>query len=137
MIAVEGFKFHHFGLAVKRDKAACRFLESLGYTLGEKIYDPEQDVNLRLCVADKQPAVELVTPGNGEGPLTPILKRQSEAIYHICYEVSEAGTSIDALNAAGHRVIQVVEPKPAILFEGRLVSFYQVLGFGLIELLEQ
>jgi len=34
-------------------------------------------------------------------------------------------------------VLPVVEPKAAVLFNGRNVSFYKVMGFGLIELLEK
>jgi methylmalonyl-CoA/ethylmalonyl-CoA epimerase len=38
--------------------------------------------------------------------------------------------------AAGQRVIRVSDPKPAVLFDNRQVSFHMVRGFGPIEVLE-
>jgi len=37
------------GLAVKQEKDALAMLESLNYSIGERIYDPLQNVHLRLC----------------------------------------------------------------------------------------
>lgn len=131
-----GLAFHHLGLAVRSDDRAIRFLSGLGYRIGERIHDPEQDVHLRMCAADHAPAVEVITPGHGDGPLTPILKRYNEMIYHVCYEAGDVPGSLEAMQAADLVVMPVAGRKPAILFGGRIVSFYKVLGFGLIELLE-
>lgn len=87
-------------------------------------------------LALSKPAVELILPGNGEGPLTPVLKRYNEIIYHSCYETSELGQSLNAIQATGLRIMHVSPPKSAVLFGGRKVSFYKVMGFGLIEILE-
>jgi len=77
-----------------------------------------------------------VTAGEEEGPLTPILKRYSELVYHTCYETKDLEASLKAIKEAGLRVIPVSPPTPAILFGGRKVSFYTIMGFGLIEILE-
>ena len=66
-----GLTFHHLGLALQNDTEATTFLRGLDYEIGEKVFDPEQNVYLRYCHNDKRPAVELILPGNGEGPLTP------------------------------------------------------------------
>lgn len=131
-----GLKFHHLGLAVADDGDAIRFLQGMGYHTGEKIYDPEQNVHLRMCTSADKPDAEMIMPGIGEGPLTPILKRYNELIYHTCYEVDDLGTSLQAIEDAGLRILTIAEPKPAILFGGRKVSFYKIIDFGLIELLE-
>ncbi|MCI5060507.1 MAG: VOC family protein [Alphaproteobacteria bacterium] len=136
-----GLTFHHIGLAVKKEEDALLFLGGLGYETGEKIYDPEQKVNLRLCTAPQKPAIELVMPNiiDGEAqesPLTPILKRQSEVIYHTCYETQDLDKSLEAMESKELRVLPVSPPTPAILFGGRKVSFYTIMGFGLIEILE-
>lgn len=131
-----GLKFHHLGLAVTDDSQAIRFLKGMGYDTGEKVYDPEQNVHLRMCAAADKPAVEMIMPGIGDGPLTPILKRYNELIYHTCYEVNELDASLRAIEDAGLRILPIAERKPAILFGGRQVSFYKIIGFGLIELLE-
>lgn len=128
--------FHHLGLAVQNDADALVYLAGLGYEAGEKVYDPEQNVHVRLCTAPSQPTVEVVTPGEGKTPLDPILKRQPESIYHTCYEVADVDAFLGRLESAKLRVICLSPPKPAILFGGRKVSFYHVMGFGIVELLE-
>lgn len=128
--------FHHLGLAIKQEADAIKFLEGMEYDIGMKVYDPEQNVNLRMCTAPDKPAIEIITPGVGTGPLEPILNRYNELIYHSCYEVTNLEGSLSAMERAGLRVLPINEPKPAILFGGSKVSFYKVMGFGLIELLE-
>ena len=44
-----GLEFHHLGLAVRRPDDAVRFLDGLGYEIGEPIFDPEQNINAILC----------------------------------------------------------------------------------------
>ena len=136
MTATFGLTMHHLGLAVSREDDARRFLDGLGYEFGELVYDPEQDVNLRLATGEALPTIELIMPGERDGPLTPILKRYNELIYHTCYESLDPEASIAAMEHAGLRVMPVAEPRPAVLFGGRRVSFHAVPGFGLIELLE-
>lgn len=131
-----GLTFHHVGLALKKEDEALKFLSCLGYTEGAKVYDPEQKVHLRICSAAKSPSVELVTPGEEEGPLTPIFKRYNELIYHTCYETDNLDGSLNSVENEGFRIIPVSPSKPAILFGGRKVSFYKIMGFGLIEILE-
>ena len=131
-----GLRFHHLGLALRAEEQALGFLRGMGYEAGERVYDPEQDVHLRLCTAAAAPAVETITPGEGEGPLTPILKRYDQLVYHTCYEVDDVAESLARIGEAGLRVLPVGESKPAVLFGGRHVSFHRVVGFGLIELLD-
>ena len=128
-------KFHHFGLALQDDEDALPFLEGLGYSISEKIYDAEQNVNLRMCDHADQPSIEMVLPGNGPGPLTPILKRYNELVYHLCYESDSPLEFLADLDKANIDYAEVAPPKPAILFGGREVSFYRVRGFGLLEII--
>jgi len=131
-----GMTFHHMGLAVRQEDQAINFLEGMDYRIGDKIYDPEQNVHLRLCTALDKPAFELIMQGIGDGPLDTILKHTSEIIYHTCYETDCLDKTLSALEATDLRVFPIVPPKPALLFGNRKVSFYQVMGFGFIELLE-
>ena len=89
-----------------------------------------------MCEHSEQPNVELVLPGEGEGPLTPILRHFDEMIYHICYEINDLDTVFDQFDTLNIRAVPISPPKPAILFGGRKVSFYKLPGFGVIELLE-
>jgi len=39
--------------------------------------------------------------------------------------------------SVGLRVLCISDPKPSVLFGGRNVSFYQIDGVGMVEMLEQ
>ena len=80
-----GLTFHHMGLALKKEDEALKFLNGLGYEESERVYDPEQKVNLRICLAEGKPSVELVTKGEEESPLDNILKKYNELVYHTCF----------------------------------------------------
>lgn len=123
-------------LALKREDDALKFLAGLGYQTGKKHYDSKQKVNLRMCSLEGRPNIELVTEGPEKGPISSILKRYSELVYHTCYETNDLQKSLEAMDESGLRVIETSPPTPAILFDGRRVSFYTVIGFGVIEILE-
>ena len=129
--------FHHLGLATPRPDKALEFLGGLGYRHGESIFDPEQNVNLIFCEHSQMPAVEIISPGQGGGPIDKMLSTNPNGlIYHPCYSSQDLTRSLARMEAAGTRVLCVSPPKPAILFNGALVSFYSVVGIGLIEILE-
>lgn len=136
--ALHGLDFHHLGLAVKNDRDALVMLEALGYSPGEKIYDPLQNVHVRLCTAPLQPTVEIVQPGEeGKSPVDSIISKYNELVYHNCYETPDLAQTLAAIEGLGLRCMTLSERKPAVLFGGRHVSFYRVIGFGIIELLER
>lgn len=130
-------RFHHFGLATRNAGETSRMLLGLGYRLGEPIFDPLQNVNLIWCEHDSMPAVEVVYPSDDPGPLDTYLTEFSEMVYHLCYVASDIEASIEAMKAAGLRILPVVAPKPAVLFGGKSVGFYMAKGIGLIEILEE
>ncbi len=131
-----GLVFHHFGLAVQDISASIKLLGGLGYECGEEVHDPLQEVILVWCSHEAMPAIELVGRTDRPGPLDNILEHNIESIYHICYSSSSIDASIVAIKADGIRVLPVVTPKPAVLFDGRPVGFYQLRGLGLIEIVE-
>jgi methylmalonyl-CoA/ethylmalonyl-CoA epimerase len=133
-----GFRFHHLGLAAQTPDSAKNFLLGLGYHAGETIFDPLQNVRLTMCEHRSMPAVEIVSRGDGKGPLDYLLSRHSDGlIYHLCYSTSDLDRALQALVEAGLRAHCVSAPKPAILFAGKMVSFYQIIGMGLIEIIDQ
>jgi hypothetical protein len=133
---VSELQFHHLGLAVKSPQQARLFLQGLGYTIGEVVYDPLQKVNLIYCVSETQPHVELIFPADEPGPLGDMLKSRDSLIYHICYSVKCISKALTSLKETGLRVMPVADPQPACLFNNANVGFYYVRGFGLIELVE-
>jgi methylmalonyl-CoA/ethylmalonyl-CoA epimerase len=132
-----GLTFHHLGLAVRDIPDALKVLRGLGYECADEIHDPLQEVRLVWCQHVAMPAVELVAPTDKPGPVDNILEHSSESIYHSCYQSPSIEESVAAIKKDGIRVLPVVAPKPAVLFGGRLVGFYQLKGFGLIEIVEE
>ena len=133
---IRDIEFHHFGLAVQKEDAALKFLSGMGYELGSRIYDSEQNAHVRMCVSSNMPDVELVTPGNGPGPLDAILSRSPEMFYHLCYQTNNLGKLLESFKIQGIRCHCVSPRKPAILFDNRYVSFYHLPGLGIVEILE-
>jgi hypothetical protein len=129
--------FHHLGLAVRRPKEALIFLEGLGYSSAQPVFDSMQNVHLIMCAHAAMPAVEIIYPGPGTSPIDGYLARQPNGlVYHACYASPDLAESLAQWEAAGIAAVCVSEPKPAILFGGRKVSFYNVLGVGLIEIID-
>jgi len=130
-------KFHHFGLAVRRPDEARIFVGLLGYHLDGQVFDPAQNVNLQMCYHPAHPDVEIIWPGPTPGPVNKLNQRNPAGIvYHLCYEANDLVATLQNFETAGLHPICISPPTPALLFGGRKVSFYNVLGMGLIEILE-
>jgi hypothetical protein len=83
------------------------------------------------------PAVEIISSGPERGgPLEAILREQQGIAYHVCFEVQNSEQAVKSLEEARIRVIPISPRKPAVLFKGKAVSFFQVVGFGLVEFVE-
>ncbi|MBF0368327.1 MAG: VOC family protein [Magnetococcales bacterium] len=128
--------FHHLGLATPTPEEAQRFLTGLGYRFGETIWDPLQKVHLSWGRSEVMPDVEIISPGEEPSPIDALIKKNRSHIYHTCYEVASIEAAVAELEAAGNRLLPLAPPKPAILFDHRLVAFFMVAGFGVIELLQ-
>lgn len=131
-------KFHHFGLAVRRPDEARKFASALGYEVPDgPVFDHAQNVYLQMYAHPSHPPVEIVWPGSASGPVDKLAQRHASGIiYHLCYETDNLAGALAAFEAAGLAVICISPPQPALLFGGRPVSFYNVAGMGLIEILE-
>jgi len=130
-------KFHHFGVAVQNPTDAFKLAGALGYIVGPAVFDPVQNVQLALCSHEAHPTLELIWPGPGKGPIDALIRRQDSGIvYHICYETCDLNSVLGKFHALGLETTCVSMRTPAPLFSGRNVSFYEVSGMGLIEILE-
>jgi Glyoxalase/Bleomycin resistance protein/Dioxygenase superfamily len=134
-----GLAFHHLGLAAKNPKAAAQFLTGLGYRIGPMIFDPRQNVHLAMCAHDHMPDVEIISPADGPGPLDKLLSSHKDGlVYHMCYTSADLDSSLDALEGDGDLSVHSLSPPTeAVLFGGKLVSFYLIADVGLIEIIEQ
>jgi Glyoxalase/Bleomycin resistance protein/Dioxygenase superfamily len=134
-----GLEFHHLGLAVDSPDAAVAFLGALGYSTGETLLDPLQNVYLMMCDHPVMPSIEVIYPAPGEGPLDKLLVEHKEGlVYHMCYTTADLRSTLSAMDdKEGPRIFCVSPPKAAVLFGGKAVSFYKVAGIGLIEIIEE
>jgi len=137
MIDEFSLRFHHFGLAARNPEQAAKFVQLAGYECGPSTFDPLQNVFLQWCEKQGAPSIEIVSPASPDGPLVNILASQTTSFYHLCYEIElDIKSMVESFRAQGMRVVTVIPPTPAVIFESRRVSFHMVYGFGLIELLE-
>ena len=132
-----GLTFHHLGLAVRQPEEAITFTRGLGYVIGKPVNDAEQNVNLVFCTHSTAPAIEIIFPANGKSPIDALVAKHANGIvYHCCYVSKDLDATLSAFSKSGLRPLCVSSPKPAILFGGAIVSFYQIMGIGLIEIIE-
>ncbi len=136
MLELKLLSFHHYGLATNNFDNSIKFHKNLGYSISDIVRDDLQDVDLIFCESKSMPSVELVRPINSRSPINNYIKKNNAIIYHACYETSFDQENISNIFFNVDYII-VSEPKPAILFNNRLVSFYFVKDNGLIELLER
>lgn len=132
-----GLRFHHLGLAAPRPDDAKTFLAGLGYEIGDPVFDPEQNTNLIMCRHEgSMPDVEIIFPATGKSPVDTLLNRRPDGlVYHVCYVTADLSDSLMQMQQAGVRAACVARPTPAILFDGREVSFYNIVGMGLCEII--
>ena len=132
-----GLSFHHIGLAVKKPEDAINFVQGLGYEIGTPVFDVLQNVNLIMCSHPTDPKIEIIYPGNEKSPIDAFVTKYSNGIvYHCCYVTKNIEDTLSEFTRSGLRPHCISQPTPAILFDGAKVSFYQVLGIGLIEIIE-
>ena len=91
---------------------------------------------LQLKGLEEAEIIELVAPLDKklESPVDQYLSNAVGMPYHICYESDRLDAEIEELKAQGYKV--VIEPRPAVAFDGRRVVFMMNIGFGLMEIVE-
>lgn len=133
-----GLTFHHLGLAVRKPDAALAFVAGMGYSTHPPVFDPLQNVNLIMCAHPHAPAIEIIYRADSEGPIDKLLAKHTNGlIYHCCYTSKALDRTLERLAEAELRLVCVSPLKPAILFGGAQVAFYQVAGVGLVEIIEE
>ena len=128
-------KIDHIGYAVKRIDRAITAFQKLGYEFEPVIDDTDRNVKLAFGSKDGY-RIELVAPLDKklESPVDQYLSNAVGTPYHICYKSESLEAEIEELKAQGYKV--VIEPRPAVAFDGRRVVFMMNIGFGLMEIVE-
>ena len=126
--------FHHIGIACRDIARSQAFYTSMGYRASSVVDDPTQHV--RVCFLDKDdaPRIELLEPLDDQSPVTRTLATAGVSPYHICYQVDDMESAINALRS--QRFLLVSGPVSACAMDNRRVAFLFQKHTGLIELVE-
>ena len=128
-------KIHHIGYAVKNIEDSINEFKKLGYiTIENKIVDNQRNVIIQF-IKNGYYLIELVAPLNKESPVTNLLKKQGNSLYHICYKTDNLKKEIKDLDNNGFVVISNLLEAPAI--NNKRVIFLYKEDIGLIELVEK
>jgi methylmalonyl-CoA/ethylmalonyl-CoA epimerase len=134
----ENGTLHHLGLAVASIAAVVeKFAASMSAQWdGQIIHDPLQKVRVAFLkpANPRNPVFELVEPADEASPISSFLKKRA-GLHHVCYEIDDLGSAIEAARA--ERWVIVSEPKPAVAFGGRRIAWICSRHFLLLELLER
>ena len=124
-------KIHHIGIACKDIEAKIREITKLHSVsfCSDILFDKEQNAKVCLLEVNGSVPMELIS---GE-PVNNLLKR-GLTYYHIGYSINDIYQYSRQLEEAG--AIQISNPKPALLFDNKLVAFFYCT-YGLIELVEE
>lgn len=125
-------KFHHFGILVHNIsdfEAKMIYEEKVG-----QVFDVVQNAYLALYKNYSESYIELIQPVD-EGSFTWnfLQKNGLFSYHHICYEVN----SLFELNdiQQRHRLLPILGPVPAVLFNGKMVSFFYSRNKTIVEFL--
>jgi len=122
-------KLHHIGIACKNIDEEIVNISKVHHVVNQspKVFDKEQNAELVLLTLADGTNLELIS-----GRQVETFVKKSITYYHLCFEVDNINSEIERLVSEGALLIS--PPKPAVLFNNRLVAFLNV-SYGIIELL--
>jgi methylmalonyl-CoA/ethylmalonyl-CoA epimerase len=96
----------------------------------------ESDGVEEALIAVAQSYIQLVSPTRAESPVAAFLERRGEGLHHVGYRVADCAAALEAVRAAGGRLIDEA-PRPGS--RGTTVAFVHPKGAlgTLIELVQQ
>jgi methylmalonyl-CoA/ethylmalonyl-CoA epimerase len=134
---LDGFAFHHLGVAVKNLQTAIPNYKNLfNYDLISGPFDdPIQRVSVCfLSRGNGDAVIELVAPLGPQSPIENVLKKGG-GTYHVCYQVTDLSAAIGHLTDQGCFLIS--GPVPAVAFERRQIAWLMTETNLLVELLQR
>ena len=115
---------HHLGVVVASISAAAEeFASSMSATWdGKIVHDPLQQVRVAFFQPSdaRNPVFELVEPAAETSPVTNFLTKRV-GLHHICYEIDDLDSGLQAARATGLLIMST--PKPAVAFGGRRIAW--------------
>lgn len=115
---------HHLGVVVASISAAAEeFAASMSASWdGQIIHDPLQQVRVAFFnpFDTRNPVFELVEPAGEASPVTTFLSKRV-GLHHICYEIDDLESGLQAASAADFFIVSA--PQPAVAFRGRRIAW--------------
>ena len=133
---MDGFAFHHVGIAVRDlEQGILSYKNLFGYKLISGPFDdPIQKVSVCfLSRGEGDPVLELVAPLGPDSPIRRVLKKGG-GTYHLCYQVPDMDAAIAHLTANGSFLVS--GPVSAVAFEMRSIAWLVTETDLLVELLQ-
>lgn len=129
---------HHLGVVVASISAVAEeFAASMSASWdGQIIHDPLQQVRVAFFKPfdARNPLFELVEPAGEASPVTNFLSKRV-GLHHLCYEIEDLLSGLQAASAAGLFIVST--PKPAVAFSGRKIAWVCSKNRLLMEFLER
>ncbi len=130
----QGYEFHHIGYATESIARERHALELLGYQAeGEPFVDTVQGI-AGCFVSGPGPRIELLENLPGEDTLTPWINAGVK-LYHFAYQVDDMANALKWARSLRAKVI--VQPVPAIAFNGRHISFVMLRNGMMLEFIHK
>lgn len=108
----------HVGIAVPDIGAALAFYRDV---LGLEPGPPETaDGATIVSLPFGEPEVELLAPGDADGPIARFLAKRGPGIHHVCYRVADLDAALAACRRSGYRLI---DETPRTGAGGRRIAF--------------
>jgi methylmalonyl-CoA/ethylmalonyl-CoA epimerase len=117
----------HIGVAVEDlDAAIAVHRDTYGMPLVHRETIEEQGVEAALLDVGES-HVELLAPLGDDTPVGRFLARKGPGIHHVAYQVTDVDATLEALKAAG---IRLIDETPRIGIRGSRVAFVHPAGTG-------
>jgi methylmalonyl-CoA/ethylmalonyl-CoA epimerase len=130
-------RFDHIGIFVPDLSQGHELLSALLPIVrqSEIFRDPLLEVAVQFLYDPSGICYELVAPFGPNNPVDAVLKTGKNVLNHVAYRVDDLDDKLTELRAAG--CLPIGEPRPAVAFGGRRVTFlFNPLNF-IIELVEE
>ena len=124
-------KMHHIGVACQDIEEAIEAFSKFHNIIRKTDIVTDHLQNAKVCLVKTDIGLDFEFIS---GEQVARIVKKGISYYHVCYEVDNLESKIEEYISKGAVIIS--EPKPAILFNNKRVSFLY-LSYGLIELVEQ
>jgi hypothetical protein len=124
-------KFHHIGFVV--DNIAKYESNLLFKNKIAEVNDSIQNAKLALYNNYGDSYIELIEPLNENSFTWNVLKKNGNQFHHLCYEIENQETLKNMQKQ--YRLIEILKPIPAVLFNNKLVTFQFTKNKQIVEFL--